>query len=226
MIRVALAIAASLALSVAVRAADLPTGTWAVNVDGDKGDLVIKEVKDGKVSGVLLNTDFAGTWDGKELKFQNGKDIYEAQLVSEPGEKGLTKYTLTGTRSQRTNIPNRAQSIIHVVKTGGWYAQLSAEAPVSLGEIKAEVRGVLVLDGPNAYVSVKRKSGSAVEETRVWVYATEGEWKKLKQTLPALNGKEVTVTAALGQMRGKDAPIPDGALYFLGRFEPKLVGPK
>ena len=72
---------------------------------------------------------------------------------------------------------------------------------------------------------MKRKTVfDTVEETRVWVYASEGEWKGLKQTLPPLNGKEVIVTAPLAQMpKGSHASIPEGALYFLGRFEPKPV---
>src|SRR5438132_1177950 len=98
---------------------------------------------------------------------------------------------------------------------------LTLAAPVPTGEIKAEVRGVLVYEGNKAYVSVKRKGET--EEVKVWVYASEGEWKLLKQTLPPLAGKEVIVTAQLGQMTGKGASIPDGALYFLGRFEPKLA---
>src|SRR5204862_1115467 len=113
---------------------------------------------------------------------------------------------------------------IHVVKAGGWYAQTTADAPAPTGEIKAEVRGILVYeDIGKAYVSVKRKEGGP--EIRVWVLASEGEWKGLKFTLPELNGKEVIVTAALGQMVGKESTIPNRALYFLGKFEPKLATP-
>lgn len=224
MTRVALALVASLALSAAVRAADLPTGTWAANLDGNKGELVIKEVKDGKVTGSFLGTDFSGTWEGKVLTFKNGKDVYEAHLVSEPGEKGLTKYTLTGTKATPTGPPNRAVGVVHYAKTG-WYAQLSAEAPAAVGEIKAEVRGVLTVEASAVYVTVKRKVGSEVEETRVWVEATPDEWKSLKQTLAALGGKEVVVTGSLAQVtsRARDEVRPRGALYFRGPIDIKAA---
>ncbi len=225
--RFALALVVSFAFAVAVRAADLPVGTWAANVDGEKGDFVVKEVKEGKFAGVLLGTDVSGSWNGKTVTFLLGKDTYEAHLVAEPGEKGQTKYTLTGMRSQMIFNQNRAGGgAIHVAKVG-WYAQLTAATPVPAGEIKAEVRGVLVIDGAKVYVSVKRKGkvGDDVEETRVWAYLSEGEWKGLRDTLPALNGKEVVVRAALGQMNSTGASIPDGALYFLGSFEPKLANP-
>jgi len=229
MTRVALALAASLALTVAANATDLPTGTWAVNVDDNKGDLVIKGVKDGKVTGVLLGTDFTGTWNGKELRFESGGHVFDAQLVREPGEKGLTKYTLTGTRSTVLDVSNRARAGVHVVKAGGWYAQLSAEAPAPTGEIKAEFRGVLVVEGATAYVLVKRKLDSEVEETRVWVNATDGEWKKLAETLAPLNGKEVVVTAALGQAKSKKdggGTVPSRGLYFVGKLDIKLANSK
>ena len=223
MTRFALALVLPLALVNSVRAVDPPTGTWAANADGTKGDFIIKEIKDGKVTGSMLGTDFTGTWNGKALAFTIGTSTYEAHLVTEPGEKDQTKYTLTGTRLQGERIPSRV--VIHTVKTG-WYAQMTAAAPVPQGEIAAEIRGVLVLDGTSAYVSVKRKTGSEIEETRVWVHASEGEWKKLDKVLAPLNGKEVTVTAKLAQMTSKGASLPEGALYFLGRFEPKLAGAK
>jgi hypothetical protein len=175
------------------------------------------------VTGSMLGTDFTGTWNGKVLVFAVGTSTYEAHLVTEPGEKDQTKYTLTGTRAQSNRVESRV--VIHIAKTG-WYAQMTAATPVPLGEITAEVRGVLVLDGTSAYVSVKRKTDSAVEETRVWVHASEGEWKKLDKVLAPLNGKDVTVTAKLAQMTNKGSSIPEGALYFLGRFEPKPAGAK
>ena len=218
MIRVALALVASLALSVAVRGADLPTGTWAANIDGNKGDLVIKEVKDGKVTGILLGTDFTGGWNGKTLVFASGELRYEAHLVSEPGEKGQTKYTLTGTREENVRVPTRVA--IHKVKTG-WYAQLSAVKPV-FGEIKATVRGVLTYDTNAAYVVVKTDANAP--ELRIWFRPTEEQWKALQPTLKELNGKEVTVTGKLGQL-GKMGPgTPgEGALYFLDLPELKLA---
>lgn len=217
MTRFAFALIASLAPAVIGRAADLPAGTWAANIDGAKGDLVIKEVKDGKVTGELFETNFTGKWNGKLLEFKTGGDSYEAHLVSEPGEKAKAKYTLTGTRV-------RANKEAPQLTKAGWYAQITADAPEPTGAIKAEVRGVLVIDGTKTYVSVKRKNiHGVVEETRVWVYASEGEWKALKFELPPLNGKEVIVTAQLAQMDSKGASIPEGALYFLGRFEAKLA---
>jgi hypothetical protein len=223
MTRVALALIATLAFVAAARAADLPTGTWAANVDGDTGELVIKSVKDGKVTGVLLGTDFTGTWDGKELRFTSGKYTFDAQLVREPGDKGLTKFTLTGGRTTVRDVATRAN--IHIVKAGGWYAQLSAEEP-KFGEIKAEVRGVLTVEGTTAYVAVRRKTDSGAEEVRVWVSATADEWKLLAPTLTPLSGKEVVVTAGLTQSKAKDATapgVPSRGLYFVGKLDVKPV---
>jgi len=223
MIRFALALAVSFVVPVAVRAADLPIGSWTANVNSNKGELVIKTVKDKKVAGTLLGTDFTGTWDGKVLTFQLDGDTYEAQLVSELGEKGKTKFTLTGTRFQTREGINRAAPGVHVAKTGGWYAQISAETPV--GEIKAEIRGLLVQNGADVYVSVKHKGGSDEEETRIWVWKSEGEWKLLQYTLAPMYGKEVIVTGNIAQLpKGHRTSIPEGALYFLGKFEIKLAG--
>lgn len=225
MTRVALAIAAVLSFAVAARAADLPAGTWAVNVDGDTGEFVVKQVKDGKVTGALLGTDFTGTWDGKELRFTSGNHTFDAQLVREAGDKGLTKYTLTGARTTVVNNFNRAGREPHIVKAGGWYAQLSVDEP-RFGEIKAEVRGVLVVEGATAYVVVKRKTDSGTEDIRVWVSATDGEWKKLAEVLAPLNGKEVVATGALSQSHTKGttaAGVPSRALYFAGKFDIKMA---
>ena len=219
MTRFALALVASLAVAFGARAADLPTGTWAANFDGTTGDLVIKEVKDRKVTGVMLGTDFTGTWDGKTLTIRNGMVTYEAQLVSEPGDKGKTKYTLTGTREERMRVPERVA--FHIAKTG-WYAQLTADAPSLTGAIKVEIRGVVVVKGAESHISVKRKSGSDVEETRVYFWASEGEWKKLQQTLAELDGKEVIVTGQVAQMpKGTTTSIPENAIYLLKGFEIK-----
>jgi hypothetical protein len=223
MIRFALALATSLALSVAVRAADLPTGTWAVNINGTKGELVITAVsKDGKVTGKLLGADFTGTWKDDALTVRDPVATLEGCLVAEPAEKGKVKYTLTGIRRESAiaelNVPPPETK-------SGWYAQIVADAPVPLGAIKAEIRGVLVYDGVDAYVSVKRKTSFGdVEETRVWIWATEGEWKLLKLTIPSLNGKEVIATGKLAQLpKGHMTSIPEGALFFLGRFDIKLA---
>ena len=70
--------------------------------------------------------------------------------------------------------------------------------------------------------TVKRKNGSAVEEARVWMAATRDDWNLLKQTPAQLNGKEVIVTGQLALLpKGRDSVIPEGAMYFLGRFDIK-----
>lgn len=216
------ALVAVLGFALAVRSADLPPGTWAVNVDGQKGDLVVTQVKDGKVTGSLLGTDFAGTWDGKALTFPSGKDTYEAHLVTEPGEKGKVKYTLTGLRSQQVFNPNRAGigPPIHVAKVG-WYAQLTADAPAPTGFIRAEVRGVLVVDKRNAYVSVKREVGGAVEETRVALSANG--WKEVPANLAELDGKQVIVSGDLAQRgtNSREEGAPRVTLHFRGKFDIK-----
>jgi hypothetical protein len=223
MIRFAFALVALFAMVVVVSAADLPTGTWVVNVDGKKGKLVVGEVgKDKKVPLNLFGTDIVGVWEDDTLTFKDadGAASYEAQLVSEPyGKNGKDRlmYTLTGTRRDIGN-PQGGKG-----RKSGWYARIVADARVITGEIRAEVRGVLVYEDPQAYVSVKRKTAAGVEEMRIYVHATEGEWKLLRGKLLELNGKEVTVGAPIGQMRGASATIPDGALYFLGAFEPRLA---
>jgi hypothetical protein len=223
--RFALALVVALSLTVAAGAADLPTGTWAANVDGNKGDLVIKEVKAGQVTGVLLGTDFTTSgWNGKTLVFAVGEPLlrYEAHLITEPGEKGKTKYTLTGTRVETVRVGMRRG--LDQVKTG-WYAQITADTPVpvALGEIKVEVRGVLVYEKNAAYVSVKRKVGVNTEEARVWVSGED--WKSLKATLSALDGKEVVATGRLAQSKGGGTFVPEGGMYFLGTFDIKLANP-
>jgi len=80
MFRLALATVAALALSASAWAAELPAGTWAANVDGNKGDLTVKEVKDGKVTGSMLGTDFTGAWNGKALTFEIGTTLDEIEL--------------------------------------------------------------------------------------------------------------------------------------------------
>lgn len=220
MIRFALALVASLALTVAVRAADLPTGTWAVNVDGNKGDLVISAVKEGKVSGSLLNTDITGTWNGKELRFESGNFTFEAQLVSEPGENGKVKYTLTGSRLTIRDVSTRAAPGIHVIKAGGWYAQITAEVP-KYGEIKATVRGVLTTEATTAYVTVKTDANAA--EVRVWFRATDDQWNALRTTLKELHGKEVIVTGKIGSPAKPAVSAGAGAIYFLDLPEIKAA---
>lgn len=224
--RFLLALAVSLALTGAARAVDLPTGKWTVNLAGSKGEMVITEVaKDGTVKARHFGADLTGTWKNGVLTLNDTAATLEARLVSEPveKEKGKIKYTLTGTYTQvsffEVDPPANGKF--------GWYAQIVADAPpppVPLGTIKAEIRGVLVQDGTNVYVSVKHKSGSGVEETRVWVWKSEGEWKVLQHTLAPLYGKEVIVTGQLAQLpKGHMTSIPEGAMYFLGKFDIKLA---
>lgn len=226
MTRFAFALVFSFAVVAGVRAADLPAGTWSVNVDGKKGELVIAAVaKDGKVTAKLLGEDVVGKWNGETLTFQadNFRAVFEAYLVSEPAEKGKTKYTLTGTR-KRVALASTAGNLSET--KSGWYAQITADTPVPVGAIKAEIRGVLIQDGAKTYVSVKHKDVfGAIEETRIWIWASEGEWKVLKLTLAPLYDKEVIVTGMLAQLpKGHMTSIPEGALYFLGRFDIERAG--
>ena len=215
--RFVFALAAALTLAAAVRAEDLPAGTWAVNVDGEKGEFVVAQVKDGKVTGSLLGTDFVGTWDGKALGFKKGNETFEARLVSEPGEKGKTKYTLTGTRIQEVrNFTTRAGTI-HVTKTG-WYAQLAADTPAPTGFIRAEVRGTLVYGKAGTYVLVKHAVGGEVAE--VYVHLRPDDLGAVKPKFTELNGKEVIVTGRLAEIsRARTGGA--GGLSIVGAFEIK-----
>ncbi len=209
MLRAILALVASLVLSLSVRAADLPTGTWAVNLDGKKGELLVTQIKDGKVTGALLGTDFTGgTWNGKELRFLSGNYTFEAQLVNEPGDDGKTKYTLTGSRLSVLDFPNRARAGVHVVKAGGWYAQITAKPP-AFGEIRATVRGVLTLEADAAYVTVKPTADAP--ELRVWVRPAADQWAAFRMTFKNLSDREVIATGKIGP----SAKAGDTALYFL-----------
>jgi hypothetical protein len=225
MIRFLVALVASLSLTVAARAAELPTGTWAVNSGGTKGNLIITEVgKDGKVKAKFLGAEVTGIWKKDVLTLNEVAGLVEARLVSEPAGKGKIKYTLTGTRTQVTFFPVAPDSGEH---KSGWYAQITADVPppAPTGEIKTEVRGVLVQDGTSVYVSVKQKDiFGKVQETRIYVWKSEGEWKALQNTLKPMYGKEIVVTATLAQLpKGHMTSIPEEALYFLGKFEPKLA---
>lgn len=212
----------------AARAADLPTGTWSLHTGSGKDELVIKEVKDGKVKARMGKIEVTGTWDGTKLTLQQGfGTATEVFLLTEPAEaKGKTKYTLIGVMKQvALGFPQKrfGEPATEMV-IGAWYAQIVADTPVPTGEIKAEIRGVLVQDGADVYVSVKRKSGSDVEETRIYVWKSEGEWKILQHTLAPMYGKEVIVTASIAQLpKGQKTSIPEGALYFVDKFEPKLA---
>lgn len=203
-----LALVLALAFATSAVAADLPTGTWAANLDGTKCELTISAVKDGKVTGVFNGTDFTGTWNGKALAFESGGALHEAHLIAEDAEKGKVKYTLTGTRAVALNIPNRATGGVHVTRTG-WYAQITADAPAR-GEIRATVRGKLVLGENAAYIVVKSDAG----ETRVWFRPAANDWAALRMNLKNLSDREVTTIGKLAQLAKADGPIPQGALYF------------
>ena len=125
-------------------AEDLPNGTWRVNVAGKKGELLIAEVaKDGKVKAKFLGADVTGTWKDGVLTL-DAAGVLEGRLVTEPAEKGQTKYTLTGTYTQELGSADILNPKVYTTKTG-WYAQITADTPPPLGQIKVEVKGVLVV---------------------------------------------------------------------------------
>jgi hypothetical protein len=226
MCRVAFVALLVLAAPVA-RATDLPTGTWSVNVDGKKGELVIKQVgEDKNVKLTLFGVECDGTWDGGVLTFRDvhrsegGTADYDARLVSEPAEKGQTKYTLVGTRTAAGNPPPPGLG----PPKAGWYAQITVKPPA--GQIKVEVKGTLVCkDTTSAYVSVKQENVfGKEEETRIYFRLSEGEWKEWRHFLPQHDGEAVTVTGSLGQIpTGHKTSIPEGAMYFLKGFEIKTA---
>jgi hypothetical protein len=88
-----------------------------------------------------------------------------------------------------------------------------AKAPEPAGSIQVEVKGTLVCKGiGTAYISVRHEDG---EETRVWFWESEGRWKALRDSLPRLDGQEVTVRGQVRQLPEKSrTSIPDKALYF------------
>jgi hypothetical protein len=88
-----------------------------------------------------------------------------------------------------------------------------AKPPEPAGSIQVEVKGTLVCKGiGKAYVSVRHNDG---EETRVWFWESEGRWKLLRDSLPKLDGQEVTVRGQIRQLPEKSSTsIPQNALYF------------
>ena len=88
-----------------------------------------------------------------------------------------------------------------------------AKAPKQTGSIQVEVKGLLVCkEIGKAYVSVRHKDG---EETRVWFWESEGSWKALQNSLPKLDGQEITVRGQIRQLPEKSrTSIPNQALYF------------
>jgi hypothetical protein len=222
--RLALLALALAAFALPARAADLPAGTWSVNVDGKKGELVITQIAaNGRVESKLLGLAVSGHWDGKVFTLTYALDTFEGYLVSEPDGKGKTKYTLTGVRKQ---APFVVMDIPPPEKRTGWYAQITIDTPVPAGQIKVEVEGTVVCkDTTSAYVSVKQpdRFGGA-EETRVYFWLSEGEWKYWRDVLPKLNGQTVTVTGAVSQLpKGSMTSIPEGAIYFHGGFTIKTA---
>jgi hypothetical protein len=201
-----------------VRGADLPTGTWSVAVNGSKGTLSVNEVgRDGKVKAVLLSHALEGVWDGTTLTLKTGSVTLEACLVSEEDGKGETKYTLTGFRVERIANLFSDPPGEYPVKSG-WYAQKIVK---DADQIKVEIKGTIVCkDTTSAYVSVKRDDGFGREqETRVYFWLSEGEWKYWRDVLPKLNGQTVTVTGTLGQIpKDTKTSIPEGAMFFQRGF--------
>jgi hypothetical protein len=227
--RFALGLASLFVLAALASAADLPTGTWAVNLDNQKGEFTVSAVKDGKFTGVFLGTDVSGTWDGKQLAFLKAGETFEAFLLNEPGDKGKVKYTLTGVRSREVRDFTTRAGTTHVVKLG-WYAQLTADAPVPTGELTATVRGVLTVEKASASILVKRKIGSAIDEVKIAL--VPADWNAVKERLAALNGQEVIVTGTLqavpvfrnvpfGLPAPADRAPPDSGLSVVGTFDIK-----
>ena len=205
----------------AAPAADLPTGKWLVNVNSTKGELLITQIdKDGKVTAKLLGVDVTGTWKDGVLTLNEPLAVLEGRLVSEP-IKGRTRYVLAGVRKDLAVAPGGD------VKTG-WYAQILADTPPAQGEIKVEVKGTLVCpeDKPlaEAHVSVKQKNKfGEIEETRIYFWLSEGEWKGRRDEFWRANGQSVSVTGGLAQLpKGNNTSIPENALYFRG-FEIKTA---
>jgi hypothetical protein len=222
-----LALLTTLVVPLAARsasAADLPAGTWKVNVAGKTGELVITKIAaDGTVTGKLLGRDIIAHWDGEVFTLTDLLDKVEGCLISEPDGKGKTKYTLAGVRHQTSPIQMNAPP---PVKRTGWYAQITIDTPAPAGQIKVEVKGTIVCkDTTSAYVSVKQPDAfGREEETRVYFWLSEGEWKYWRDVLPKLNGQAVTVTGAVTQLpKGHQTSIPEGAIYFRGGFTIKTA---
>jgi hypothetical protein len=128
MTRLVLALALLFAVGAGARSADLPAGTWTVNVGGKKGKLVVGEVeKDGKVKVKLFDTEFTAYWDGKAFKINHILNTYEGYLVSESAGKGKTKFTLTGLR--RHHDPLHQMDLPPPPEVSGWYAQIMVKNP-------------------------------------------------------------------------------------------------
>src|ERR1043166_1071448 len=87
------------------------------------------------------------------------------------------------------------------------------KAPEPAGSIQAVVKGTLVCKKiGKAYISVIDKNNN---ETRVWFWESEGAWKSLRDSLPKLDGQEVTVRGRIHQLaESSQTSIPDQALYF------------
>jgi RNA polymerase sigma factor (sigma-70 family) len=87
--------------------------------------------------------------------------------------------------------------------------------------LRVEIQGTLVCkDAGKCYVSVTQQANVAKEETRIWFWLSEGEWKYWRDILPKLNGQQVTVTGRVAQLpEGHNTSIPARALYFLRDFE-------
>lgn len=92
-------------------------------------------------------------------------------------------------------------------------AEQKAKAPKPAGSIQVVVKGTLGCKGIGvAYVSVR---GSDGEETQIWFWLSEGEWKHFRAVLPPLDRQEVTVRGRICQLpENARTSIPNQALYF------------
>ena len=202
-----------------VRAAELPVGKRSVAEPAAKGNGHQGNRPRRQGNRHAIRQTGGGTWDGETLKLKGGRGNLEACLVVEETAKGETKYTLTGFRwTQQFSFFVAPPLPNEWTVRRGWYAQKVVKPA---DEIKVEIKGTIVCkDTTSAYVLVKRPDGFGREqETRVYFWLSEGEWKYWRDVLPKLNGQAVTVTGALGQIpKDTKTSIPEGAMYFQRGF--------
>jgi RNA polymerase sigma factor (sigma-70 family) len=144
--------------------------------------------------------------------------------IAELGEKGSPMRLPPGkhvvvigpTTSQVLQFPAGVKPVTVTIEMPGEQQPKGAGAAPRANLIQAQVRGTLRFDGSkglSAYVSVMQ--GPQKEETRVWFWMSEGEWKLWRDRMPKLNGKEVVVTGYLAQVpEGTGTALPARALYF------------
>ena len=196
-----LALFVSFGLTVAVRAADLPTGSWAVNVDGNKGDLVIKEVKDGKVTGVLLGTDFTATWG----LFRN---FFTAECVEAPNGGHVLRIDYTSEPDMREHFLDLSRVIGFEEVVSGRSFRIYPDRrwvnPVADGTPKNP--------GGPFDLAWRRTSGGYLDlDTRIWFFTDY--YSISPGMLSQIPGKGAKYMVAFTD--GKGVPLSGGASYRL-----------